>query len=312
MKRHAHPARRGAVLLLALLLTALIAALVSSALWRQSGQIQIETAERQRQQGQWLLAGATDWARLILREDARTGTSDHLSEPWAVPLQESRLSSFLSAQPGLADASIDTTLAAQVWLSGSITDAQGKFNLGNLFQDNTLDPVAQEQLARLFELLGLGNELAVDLTRKLSRARGDTAQLFWPRSLDDLAAWGVAPEIIDTLRPHLVILPDRSRINVNTASPEVLAAGFATLGLGQAQRLVQLRLRTPWTEVGSAQKTFGSAWNNDLHGIQSNYFEVSGQIRMGAVSLSQTALMKRENQKVNYLWVLASPTTPRP
>ncbi|MEY2622377.1 MAG: hypothetical protein RIT26_2197, partial [Pseudomonadota bacterium] len=111
------PPARGAVLLLALMLTALVATLVSTALWRQSGQIRIESAERERQQAQWLLTGATDWARLILREDARISgdnASDHLSEPWAVPLQESRISTFLSSQPSLSQYTADSPLTDQV------------------------------------------------------------------------------------------------------------------------------------------------------------------------------------------------------
>ena len=305
------PSAQGAVLLLALLLTALVTALIATALWRQAGQIQIETAERQRQQGLWLLNGASDWARLILREDARTSTSDHLSEPWAVPLQESRLSTFLSAQPGLADASIDTSLAEQVWLSGAITDVQGKFNLSNLFQDKSPDPVALAQLLHLFELLGLGSEQGLSMVERLSRARGDTARLFWPRTIDDLAAWGWPPETIERLRPHLTVLPDRSTLNVNTASAEVLAACVDGLGLAQAERLTQSRLRSPWTSVAMAQKVFGG-WDAQRHGIQSAYFEVTGQLRMGSITLSQTALVKRDSNQVNYLWVSAQSASPRP
>jgi hypothetical protein len=53
--------------------------------------------KRSRVQSAWVLTGALDWARLILREDARSGGADHLGEPWAVPLQEARLSTFLAA-----------------------------------------------------------------------------------------------------------------------------------------------------------------------------------------------------------------------
>ena len=75
---------------------ALIATLASSMLWQQWRAIQVEAAERARTQSAWILSGALDWARLILREDARNGGTDHLGEPWAVPLAEARLSSFLA------------------------------------------------------------------------------------------------------------------------------------------------------------------------------------------------------------------------
>ena len=93
MKAH----QRGAALLLAMLTVVLVATLASAALWTQWRAFEIERAERQRAQAAWILNGALDWARLILREDVRTGGADHLGEPWAVPLAEARLSTFLAA-----------------------------------------------------------------------------------------------------------------------------------------------------------------------------------------------------------------------
>ena len=112
-----------------------------------------------------------DWARLILREDARTGSADHLSEPWAVPLQEGRLSSFLSAQPGASTESIDPALADQVFLSGRIEDAQGRFNLTNLLRGAEIDTLAVSQLSRLFVMLGLPPEGAPNLADNLRQAQ---------------------------------------------------------------------------------------------------------------------------------------------
>jgi hypothetical protein len=59
--------------------------------------IEVEAAERVRAQGEWLLNGAIDWSRLILREDARQGGADYIGEPWSLPLAETRLSTFLAA-----------------------------------------------------------------------------------------------------------------------------------------------------------------------------------------------------------------------
>ncbi len=89
--------QRGAALLIALLTVTLVASLSAAALWQQWRSVQIETAERARVQALWVLNGALDWARLILREDVREGSVDHLGEPWAVPLEEARLSTFLAA-----------------------------------------------------------------------------------------------------------------------------------------------------------------------------------------------------------------------
>ena len=88
----------------------------------------IEAADRARAQSAWILQGALDWARLILQEDAkqnRNKAMDHLGEPWAVPLAEARLSTFLAADKSTA--SDDD--GPEAFLSGSIEDAQSRYNL---------------------------------------------------------------------------------------------------------------------------------------------------------------------------------------
>src|SRR3989442_3133622 len=87
----------GAALLAAMLTVTLVATFAAASLWQQWRSVEVEAAERSRVQSSWILTGALDWARLILREDARAGGADHLAEPWAVPLQEARLSTFLAA-----------------------------------------------------------------------------------------------------------------------------------------------------------------------------------------------------------------------
>ena len=71
----------GAALLTAMLTVALVASMAAAALWQQWRGVEVEMAERTRTQSLWVLTGALDWARLILREDARAGGADHLGEP---------------------------------------------------------------------------------------------------------------------------------------------------------------------------------------------------------------------------------------
>src|ERR1035438_1823437 len=87
-RRGSRPAQAGAALLTAMVIVALIATLATSMIWQQWRAVQVEAAERSRVQSAWILSGALDWARLILREDARNGGTDDLGEPWAVPLAE--------------------------------------------------------------------------------------------------------------------------------------------------------------------------------------------------------------------------------
>ena len=61
----------GVAVVTALLLTTLAITIVASLFWQQ--QVQVRSIENQRFQLQkkWVLRGALDWARLILREDVR-------------------------------------------------------------------------------------------------------------------------------------------------------------------------------------------------------------------------------------------------
>src|SRR5690606_37256567 len=126
-------AQRGAALLLAMLVVTLVATLAAAALWQQWRSATVEAAERQRVQASWILVGTLDWARLILREDARSnrnsGSADHLGEPWATPLEEAQLSTFLAADKGN---NAEDLMPA--YLSGEIVDAQAKLNLLNLIK----------------------------------------------------------------------------------------------------------------------------------------------------------------------------------
>jgi len=125
----------------------LVAALATTALWQQWRNVEIETAERSRAQTGWLLTGALDFTRLVLREDK--GPADHLAEPWALGLQESKLSTFLAQDKQLREGD------PEVFLSGVITDAQSRLNLMNLIDNGQLSPTAMASWVKLFNLLGL-------------------------------------------------------------------------------------------------------------------------------------------------------------
>ncbi len=144
--------QRGAALLAALLTVALVATLATAGLWQQWRAVEVEAAERQRAQALWILNGALDWTRLILREDAAAGDVDHLAEPWAVPLQEARLSTFPAS-----DRNTDTagTTIDQAFLSGEIVDLQSRLNLASLQEGARVSEAGLRRFQRLFLQLGL-------------------------------------------------------------------------------------------------------------------------------------------------------------
>ncbi|WP_345812393.1 type II secretion system minor pseudopilin GspK [Paraburkholderia sp. PREW-6R] len=151
----------GAAIISALLVVALSAILVSGMLWRQ--QIQIRRIENQRllSQAQWVSRGALDWTRLILRSEGDTSAGiTYLGGLWGVPVAKTRLSDFLG-QIG----EVRAQEGAATYLSGSIEDAQAKFNLRNLVESPApgIMQLNTEQIGayqRLLVSLGLSSQLA--------------------------------------------------------------------------------------------------------------------------------------------------------
>jgi general secretion pathway protein K len=146
--------QNGAALLIAMLTVTLIATFAAAALWQQWRSAEIEGAERARVQSGWILTGALDWSRLILREDGRASAGvDSLAEPWAVPLAEAKLSSFIAADKNISSDQLEGLPDA--FLSGRIIDAQSKLNVRNLVQGGKADAAAVAAFRKLFQLLGL-------------------------------------------------------------------------------------------------------------------------------------------------------------
>ncbi|UVE67096.1 type II secretion system minor pseudopilin GspK [Burkholderia pyrrocinia] len=127
-RAHARGRQRGAAIITALLVVALSAILVSGMLWRQ--QVQIRRIENQRviAQAQWVARGALDWTRMILRSEGDTAPGiTYLGGIWGVPIAKTKLSDFLGRIGAPNDNGGEDT-----YISGSIEDAQAKFNLRNL------------------------------------------------------------------------------------------------------------------------------------------------------------------------------------
>jgi len=283
---------RGAAILIAMVLLTVVATLASGMVWQQWRAIEVESAERARTQTGWVLTGALDWARLILREDARkNATQDDLTEPWATPLAEARLSSFLAAD---RDNNAESELEA--FLGGGIVDAQSRYNLRNLEADKKLVPEQLAILERLCGQAGLPSSLAAQIGAQWLAALlgSDAAAPLLPQQLADLAWFGLDEATISRLEPLLVVLPRRTLVNLNTAPREVLAAVIPAIGLGGADRLVQSR---PFDSTTKAAAQLGGnivLATGDLD-VKSSYFEVRGRIRLGDRVLEERSLVERRS-----------------
>lgn len=332
---------RGAALLAAMLTVTLVATFAAAAMWQQWRAVEVETSERARVQSAWLLVGALDWSRLILREDlfARSGDgTDHLAEPWAVPLEEARLSTFLAAGPDGAatepDASTDTSNA---FLSGQITDLQSRLNVYNLVEGKSVSATALRQFTRLFETLGLPQPellgLAANLQKALSVAGGNAAAgpggapdaapapapsaqgtgasstdlstvPLMPRSFTQLTWLGLSPATVAALEPYATLLPRRTPVNINTASAQVLQASIDGLDMAGAQRLVQARESQHFKTLADASRQLGGTLQiaSETHSTMSAYYEVRGRLRLGDTVVEERSLVYKAGSTARTLW----------
>lgn len=298
---------RGAALLVAMLTVTVVATLAAAALWQQWRAMEIEGAERTRVQSGWILTGALDWARLILREDS--ASVDHLGEPWAVPLQEARLSTFLAADP---NNNVEAGDADNIFLSGDITDLQSRLNVTSLIEAGTVKEERVESLRRLFELLGLpGAELArlvenlrFALDISLDNQNAARAPLP-PQRLEQLAWLGLSPQAVVALGPYVTVLPSSDpTVNLNTAGPEVLYAVGRGIGMADAQRVVAERQRQPFRAVGEEQKLLpeGGRFLQGGVSVNSQFFEVRGRLRIDNVVIEERSILQRSGRDVRTVY----------
>ena len=337
------PSEVGAALLSAMLTVTLVATFAAAALWQQWRSVEVETAERARVQSIWILTGALDWSRLILREDGRAGGADHLAEPWAVPLNEARLSSFLAVDKNASDTE------REAFLSGQMIDLQGKLNVSNLLEGNSLSATALASFSRLFELLGLPKEQLLTLASSLLEAVRDPAppvggatpnpngtpastaatsaasapapagtpptpvtapvatalSPLMPERVEQLVWLGLPRETLAALMPYITLLPQRTAVNLNTASAEVIYASTPGLDMADAQRVVAARARKHFATLAEANQQMGGTegkFSDAQHAVATRFFEVTGQLRLEQTLVQERSVLQRDGLQVRTLW----------
>ncbi|MFL6680848.1 MAG: type II secretion system minor pseudopilin GspK [Burkholderiaceae bacterium] len=324
--------QRGAALLLALLIMTLVATLAAGMVWLQWRGIEVETAERARGQAQWLLNASLDWGNLILKSSIRrTHNDDDLGQPWATPLAETKLSSFLSADGRHSDDS-----GPEAYLSGQITDAQSKYNLYNLvvFGPSTGKTTEIVRLQTLFQAIGVSPDVATTIAANLRASASASAQqnagntgtqvdpaaMLMPVELRDLAWYGIDPKVIKQMEPFVQIIafaPQQVQgavgapnmaINVNTAPAEAIMAGCPGLSRAQAEQLILQRRQRPFDDAQQLAATLKGSRTGQLPcdgqnsqpglllDVKSSFFEIYGQLRYEQHVIRERSVIYRKDQ----------------
>jgi general secretion pathway protein K len=261
--------QRGAAVIIALLVLALAAAAAAAMLERQDLDARALQSQRDYEQARWMLRGGMHWARSILAEDARAGSSDHRRELWASGLPPT-----------------DVQLGS---LAGEIRDEQAFFNLNNLVRGGKPDPLQLAALRRLLATLGLQPGLADAILARIDPKR----PLADIRELAGMAGFDAAALL--RLRAYTTTLPRPTQVNVNTAPAEVLAALVEGLALPEAQALARRLATDPVRNREEFQARLRPELKLNLEDISvaSQYFVVYGRAKVGGADLRMEALLQR-------------------
>lgn len=302
-----HRARRqrGIAIVTVLLVVALAATLAAGIVWRQ--QVATHDVENQRlaTQAMWAERAAVEWARAQLRAQNATSNVTFIGQPWSVPVADVQLADFLPPEAIAVNADL-----SRAWISGSVEDAQARFNLMNLVarpapsQPWQVSSTGLLAYRRLLGALSLDPSLApATADAVLASLRPAPGEGGWPLQLvtaDDLTRIpGYSPQTIAALAPYVTVLPDLSLVNVNTAPEPVLISAIPTLSHSDAHRLVEHRGTAYFVNTGELalflQPVGGNGTLPDgaLAGVNSSYFVVHCRIHSPRLNLRLDTLVAR-------------------
>lgn len=296
MKAALRHEQRGVAIVLAMGVVTLAAIAAAAMLTSQSTWSRHAELTAEHVQAQSLVQAGVDWARALLSDDRRVSDVDHLGELWAVRLPP---------------VPVDNGQVA-----GQIDDQQGKFNLNNAVQNGAVSPAHVRQFQRLLRLLGLPEALAGSLVDWMDadsepQAQGGAEDGYYQgqqppylpanRALTDVAELalvrGFDAGVRARLRPFVAALPRSTSLNVNTASPEVLAAVIGELDLDAARALAAKRDRAYFRNLADflLQLPPGAVVDGNDVTTVSQYFVASVRVTIGDAQAGGSALLARES-----------------
>lgn len=286
--------QRGAALITAILVVALATAIAASLTWelfldqrRALGRIAVD-------QGLMYSLGAEAWARKILRDDAEDNQVDHPGEPWGTRITP------LPIEGGE--------------IQGRIEDLNGRFNLNNLVDAaGASDPAAIEGFKRLLLALEVDDRLADRLADWIDR---DLEPNF-PGGAEDaeylsrqppfraanrpvtsvseimLVFPELASDAYERLRPYVTALPRGTRLNINTALPEVLLTTSAEFSPQAAEQIFLDRPLEGWESIDQLGTLVPPDAGQAL-GVTSAWFRLSIRVDVGTRRFTMYSLIHRD------------------
>ncbi|MBL8512053.1 MAG: type II secretion system minor pseudopilin GspK [Betaproteobacteria bacterium] len=288
--------QRGAALITALLVITLATTLAVYLLSQQSRALTRTARTTDRAQLQLYVGSVLDYARAFLFENQKNYPYVSLNQPWA---------------RGLSAIPVERAVA-----SGLMADEQAKFNLNNLVNDGKRSNPDIALFMRLLVELKLNPDLASAVLDWID-ADSDTTYPGGAEDLDYLSQSapqraanrpliqveelyrikGFDTATVKRLRPFVTALPVRTRININTASQEVLTALFPPSASEKVVELIKYRETKPFTKIDDLKAYLKDSVpdsTGQFVDTNSDFFVANIALTAEATQIRQMALLRRQ------------------
>ena len=236
----------------------------------------------------------------MIRADSKLNDTDSEQDIWAQPI-------------------LPYTLANHS-VSIELRDEAGRFNINNLYQGGTVDTAALEVFQRLLTQLNLEPDIAIavldwqDTDSEVYLDGGDESAVYSQQlnrsvdgalpnqpfvSVDQLQeVRGVSAEVLATLRPYLTAVPYYLPININTASPALLAALIDGATSQQMQGIVDTRSKQALTSIDELwQLPILSGLDEKQRAALTPLLAVDSQAFMALITASDNATVGQARQR---------------
>lgn len=236
----------------------------------------------------------------MIRADSKLNDTDSEQDIWAQPI-------------------LPYTLANHS-VSIELRDEAGRFNINNLHQGGTVDTAALEVFQRLLTQLNLEPDIAIavldwqDTDSEVYLDGGDESAVYTQQlnrsvdgalpnqpfvSVDQLQeVRGVSAEVLATLRPYLTAVPYYLPININTASPALLAALIDGATSQQMQGIVDTRSKQVLTSIDELwQLPILSGLDEKQRAALTPLLAVDSQAFMALITASDNATVGQARQR---------------